>query len=595
MASKFRSIISNKIVQALDRFPLRGEGLKPGTIAPFVKVNSSSRGSIEFQVSVESLQQQFGVGDSNKKFTGKETFERYGSELIKKLDIDDTICGVYITASKKGSLLNFKVNSQKIVEEVINIVSHCPATFWQRSSLINRIPKEKVVVEFSSPNIAKPFHVGHLRSTILGSYIANIHEAVGHDVTRINYLGDWGTQFGLLKYGFQRSDLSPSDLKDDATRKLYEVYVCANKMAEEDPGVLDEARRIFNQMENGSKDELSIWQVFRDVSIQEFKELYKKLNITFDKYDGESMYSANKCKEIISILDEKGILTQLPDGRKVYELTPKQRITVVKSDGSSIYLSRDIAAAIDRQQRYRFDKLYYVVDNSQSDHFVGLFRILKHMGYKWAEGMHHVKFGRIRGMSTRKGTVVFLQDLLQEAKELMIQKQHDSTTTPENVLSHSEETAGQVAVSAVMIADMKQRRQRDYDFSWDKVLQAQGDTGVKLHYVHSRLCSLEQNCGVNFNLEADLSSITEPSALALIREIARFDEIVCGSLKELEPCILVNYLFRFSGLVNKALQQLTVKNAPKEVGEARLLLFLAARHCLAAGIQILGPQPLEQM
>ncbi|XP_064089238.1 probable arginine--tRNA ligase, mitochondrial [Macrobrachium nipponense] len=487
------------------------------------------------------------------------------------------------------------LNCHNLVADVVGITTMRPDKFWQSSALINLLPKERVVADFSSPNIAKPFHVGHLRSTIIGNFICNLHEAFGHEVTRINYLGDWGTQFGMLKYGIDACNMTENDLKDDAIRKLYEVYVWANQKAEEDPCVLVKAQEIFSKMEQGDEEVLKAWNLFRKVSIEDLISVYSRLNVKFDEYHGESMYSADECQESLEMMEGKGLLESLEDGRKVFCLTPNNKITVVKSDGSSIYLSRDIAGAVDRYKRYKFTKSYYVVDNAQTDHFIALFTILNQLGFDWAENMRHIKFGRIRGMSTRKGTAVFLQDLLDEAQKVMKQKQEETDTTREDLQYSSMDIADKIAVSCILVGDMKQRRQRDYIFSWDKVLQSRGDTGAKLQYVHCRLMNLQENCGIEFVHTVNTRFLTEPVAISLVCEIARFDEVLTETYRELEPCILVNYLFKLSGSINSALKQLQVKSSPLEIAKARLALFVAARFTLAAGMKILGLEPLNNM
>nr|XP_053648769.1 probable arginine--tRNA ligase, mitochondrial isoform X1 [Cherax quadricarinatus] len=593
MAHKFRSLISNKIIQALSGFPIGGRGLKPALLIPCVQFDPKTGPEPEFQVSLRALQRQGLISTSG--LSDQKDLIHYGSALVQKFDTDPTIPGVHLVQDNKDVRLNFKVNYSQLASEVVRITTHKPASFWQCSALVTLLPHQNVVVEYSSPNIAKPFHVGHLRSTIIGNFIANLHVALGHNVTRINYLGDWGTQFGILKYGYDARNMTEKDLEDDAIKKLYEVYVWANQKAELDPSVSSKAREIFNEMEQGNISELKAWEVFRNVSIKDLKRMYARLNVNFDEFHGESMYNAQKCQEVLNLMEEKGLLEALDDGRKVYEVNPKRRVTVVKSDGSSIYLSRDIAGAIDRQEKYKFTKMYYVVDNSQTDHFVALFSILRKLGFEWADSMMHVKFGRIQGMSTRKGTAIFLQDILDEAQEIMLQKQQETHTTRDDVRLSGAETADRVATSCILIADLKQRRQRDYVFSWDKALQSRGDTGVKLQYVHCRLASLEKNCGIEFNSQANTSFLREESALSLIQDIARFDEILVNSYQELEPCILVNYLFKLCGNINMSLKHMQVKGAPLEVAEARLSLFMAARYTLAAGMNILGVKPLDQM
>ena len=222
--------------------------------------------------------------------------------------------------------------------------------------------------------------------------------------------------------------MTEKDLENDAIRKLYEVYVWANKKAEEDPSIHERAKEIFSKMEQGDDELLKSWELFRKVSIDDLQKVYARLNVTFDEYHGESMYTASECSAVIQMMDERGLLETLDDGRKVFHVNPKQKVTVLKSDGSSIYLSRDIVGAIDRYKRYEFTRSYYVVDNSQSDHFTALFSILGQLGFDWAENMRHIKFGRIQGMSTRKGTAVFLQDLLDEAQTIMKQKQDEASS-----------------------------------------------------------------------------------------------------------------------------------------------------------------------
>ncbi|XP_066984203.1 probable arginine--tRNA ligase, mitochondrial isoform X2 [Macrobrachium rosenbergii] len=592
MAHKFRSLISNKIIQALDHIAIGGEGLKSSTVIPCIQVDQKARTQPEFRVSLRRLQQR---GVISSTAVGRKSLLNCASSLVENFHTDMTIPGVYVVEDKADVRVNFKVNCHNLVADVVGITTMRPDRFWQSSALINLLPKERVVADFSSPNIAKPFHVGHLRSTIIGNFICNLHEAFGHEVTRINYLGDWGTQFGMLKYGYDACNMNEKDLEDDAIRKLYEVYVWANKTAEEDPCVLVKAQEIFSKMEQGDEEVLKAWNLFRKVSIEDLICVYSRLNVKFDEYHGESMYSADECQESLEMMEGKGLLESLEDGRKVFCLTPNNKITVVKSDGSSIYLSRDIAGAVDRYKRYRFTKSYYVVDNAQADHFVALFTILNQLGFDWAENMRHIKFGRIRGMSTRKGTAVFLQDLLDEAQKVMKQKQEETDTTREDLQYSSMDIADKIAVSCILVGDMKQRRQRDYVFSWDKVLQSRGDTGAKLQYVHCRLVNLQENCGVEFVHTVNTRFLTEPVAISLVCEIARFDEVLIETYRELEPCILVNYLFKLSGSINSALKQLQVKSSPLEIAKARLALFVAARFTLAAGMKILGLEPLNNM
>ncbi|XP_042860546.1 probable arginine--tRNA ligase, mitochondrial [Penaeus japonicus] len=539
-------------------------------------IDPVSRREPEFSVSLKSLQEVLLQSQPYRK-----GLLDLGTSIIERIETDSALPRTYLVQDK----FDVKINFQAI--DITQILKS-----FQRNGHTSALPR-KIYTRFS-PNIAKPFHVGHLRSTILGNFIANLHAAFGHQVTRINYLGDWGTQFGLLKYGYDSKNMKENNLEDNAIKKLYDVYVWANERAAEDPNIYNIAREIFSEIEKGNRQELETWKLFRRVSIEDLKKIYFRLNVRFDEFHGESMYNATICNEVVKEMEEKGLLQLMDDGRKVYQVNAKQKVTIVKSDGSSIYLTRDVAGAVDRYKRYGFTKMYYVVDNSQTDHFHALFDILKRLGKDWAKSLEHIKFGRILGMSTRKGNVVFLQDLLNEAQGIMKENQLNTNTTKETEKCSSE-TADIVAVSAVLIADMKQRRQKDYVFSWNKALQSRGDTGVKMQYVHCRLVSLEENCGMQYVDQVDLSYLSEAEAQNVIREIARFDEVLMETYKELEPCVLVNYLLKFCGIVNGAFKTLKVKSSPAEVAEARLALFIAARHTLAAGMKILGLRPLRKM
>lgn len=287
-------------------------------------------------------------------------------------------------------------------------------------------PKENIIVEFSSPNIAKPFHFGHLRSTIIGNFISNILQLYDHNVVRMNYLGDWGTQFGFLKLGMEMANLSDEEIAKNPIRHLFNAYVNANKLAEQDDTFATKARNIFAEMENGHEDDLQDWNKYREYTVQELAAVYKRLNIQFDEYCWESQYARTKIGHIFDMMQEKGLLEKQPEGTTTATLDNGEKPTILKSDGSTLYLTRDIGAIFDRQRRYNFDRIYYVVENGQQAHFSALFEIVKKLGVKNANGLEHVKFGRIAKMSTRKGNVVFLSDLLDEAKEISLDIQRKS-------------------------------------------------------------------------------------------------------------------------------------------------------------------------
>uniref|UniRef100_A0A1I8NHV0 Probable arginine--tRNA ligase, mitochondrial n=1 Tax=Musca domestica TaxID=7370 RepID=A0A1I8NHV0_MUSDO len=464
------------------------------------------------------------------------------------------------------------------------------------------IPVERrhqhMVFEYSSPNIAKPFHVGHLRSTIIGNVLANIHQQLGYQVSKMNYLGDWGTQFGLLQVGVELLQATDEQIQNAPIETLYKAYVMANKEAINDPTIADKAREYFRQLESGnqSPEVIKQWQKYREYTINELQTVYQRLGVSFDIYDWESLYSQKHITAVLQALELKNLLLPEKDGRKVVEVD-NRRVPVIKSDGSTLYLTRDIAALLDRWQRFKFEQIFYIVENGQTDHFKALFQTTSRLKEEIdISKLRHVKFGRIHGMSTRRGQAVFLRDLLDEARDRMQEKQAQSPTTKVDV--DSNEVADILGVSAVIINDLKQRRQRDYEFSWDKALQMNGDTGVKLQYTHCRLYSLlEQNENIDLNnINTDPNCLKEPEALDVLNEIAKYPQILWQTKEQLEACILVNYLFGLSNSTSRALKKLPIKTEiDSRKQQHRLLLFKTAKGILKQGMELLGLKPLNQM
>lgn len=288
-------------------------------------------------------------------------------------------------------------------------------------------PKQNIIVEFSSPNIAKPFHVGHLRSTIIGNVISNLYEAFGHKVTRINYLGDWGTQFGLLKIGMDAAALNEDEIKKNPIKHLFEAYVRANQMAEQDASVHEKARQVFCNLENGNQADLKEWNSYREYTVTELAGVYDRLGIRFDEYAWESQYSKQNIGDCLALLHENDMLERDDDGKWTVSIGDA-RVTLLKSDGSTMYLTRDVAAIMDRQQRFGYNRMLYVVENGQNLHFTQLFDIAKRLDVPNTNGLQHIKFGRINKMSTRKGTVIFLKDILDEARNISMENQINSSS-----------------------------------------------------------------------------------------------------------------------------------------------------------------------
>lgn len=342
------------------------------------------------------------------------------AESVTTSEIDNFVKNIEHLKSHHKEWLSFQLDRNQYVKEMLdNNIKQITPPFVDANP-------SKVVVEFSSPNIAKPFHVGHLRSTIIGNYIANLNKFMRNKVTTINYLGDWGTQFGFVQLGLKLANISESAMKEDPINSLYKAYVYANNLSKEDPSIDDKARDIFKLLEEGNSESLKEWEILRRYTVDELRKTYSRIGITFDEYHWESMYNAKKLETLFSELERLQLLSTDDESRKVIRLSEKKSVPILKSDGSTLYITRDIAAAVDRFNEYKFDTMYYVVDNAQSEHFVRLVNILERMEFPWAKRIKHVKFGKIRGMSTRKGTAVFLNDILDETRVVMKEKQIQS-------------------------------------------------------------------------------------------------------------------------------------------------------------------------
>uniref|UniRef100_A0A8D0FL55 Probable arginine--tRNA ligase, mitochondrial n=1 Tax=Strix occidentalis caurina TaxID=311401 RepID=A0A8D0FL55_STROC len=487
------------------------------------------------------------------------------------------------------------LQAQKLAEgTVLRQVLKDGSEYGVKSELFSTVPKQKAVIEFSSPNIAKKFHIGHLRSTIVGNFIANLKVALGHEVIRMNYLGDWGMQFGLLGVGFQLFG-NKEKLKTSPLQHLFEVYVQINKAAE-DENTKKLAKDFFRKLEEHDEQTLSLWKQFRDFSIDEYIRIYKRLGVHFDEYSGESFYQ-EKSKEVLKMLENKGLLQKTIKGTGIVDLSEKKDLssfsTVMRSDGTSLYITRDLAAAIDRMNKHNCDTMIYVTDKSQSNHFQQLFQILKLMGYDWVERCQHVSFGLVQGMKTRRGEVIFLEDVLNEVRSRMLENMASTKTTKE--IEDPMETAEKVGLAALIIQDFQGLLSSDYQFSWDRALQSRGDTGVFLQYTHARLHSLEQMHGNEQLTDINVACLQEPDAISVLQHLLRYDEVLYRSSQDLQPKHIVSYLLTLSHLAAVAHKTLPVKGSAPELAQARLCLFQAARSVLANGMKLLGITPVTQM
>lgn len=544
---------------------------------------------------------------------------RLGKLSGKPLDLATTWAENFpsdiVSAKSSGIFIQFTFPEARLMPFLIPTI----LKKGQKYGTFDTYNGKKVIIEFSSPNIAKPFHAGHLRSTIIGSFLSNVHQAMGWEVIRMNYLGDWGKQYGLLALGYEAFG-NEEALAEDAISHLYEVYVKINAKAELEVKVEDErreaaeksnepyvpqdtlhdkARAYFKAMENGSEKELAVWRKFRDLSIVKLEQTYARLNIKYDVYSGESQVPQEKMDEAMSLLESKGLLVE-DKGAKLVNLVPHNKklgkAIVQKRDGTTLYLTRDIGEAADRYEKHKFDKMIYVVAAQQDLHLAQLFKILELMGYEWASKCSHVNFGMVKGMSTRKGTAVFLDQILEEAKATMHQVMQRNENKY-NQIEDPETVSDIVGISSVMIQDMSAKRINDYDFSWERMTSFEGDTGPYLQYAHSRLCSMQRKAGLTDAdlANADLSLLTEPAAAEIIRLLICWPAVVQQTYKTQEPSTVVTYLYRLCHAISGAYDKLWVQGQEAELGKARMALYVAGRVVLSNGMTLLGLKPLERM
>jgi len=456
-----------------------------------------------------------------------------------------------------------------------------------------------VVIDYSSPNIAKPIGFHHLRTTLLGHAIANLYRSQGWRVEGINYLGDWGKQFGLVAVGLR-------EYGDPARRgemaHLVDVYVKANARAETDPAFDEEARAFFRKMERGDPEARALWSELRETSLRGFLPIYQRLGIRFEHIDGESLYEGRMERVIEEVASTVGVKES--EGALVVDLPYAEGeppILLRKADGSTLYATRDLAAAEDRWERFHFDRALYVVARDQSLHFAQVFRVLKAMGKPWADRCVHVSFGRILGMSTRAGKVVLLQDVLDEARARALEKVRESAASGRIHTEDPELLAEQVGVGAVIFGDLKNRRNTDYTFDWDEVLEFDGHTGPYLQYAHARACNLLKRGG-GAPAAADAGLLALPEEQQLARTLARFPVQVRAAVEQDEPSFVARHLIdvavefsRWYTLGNQDRERRVVHETDGGLRSARLALADAVRIVLATGLELLGIAAPESM
>ena len=489
-----------------------------------------------------------------------------------------------------GGYVNFFVNKSQLAETVINDV----LTKKEKYGHTDLGQEKAVVIDFSSPNIAKPFHIGHIRTTVIGNALYKIYDSQGYNVVRVNHLGDYGTQFGKLIVTFKLWG-SKEAVEANPIPELLKLYVKFHEEAEQKPEMEDEARAWFTKLENGDEEAKALWQWFRDESLKEFARVYDLLDIEFDSYAGESFYS-DKMGVVIDQLKEKGLLVQ-SQGTNVVDLEefnmPPALIT--KNDGSTLYMTRDLAAAIYRKNTYDFDKCIYVVGSQQSLHFQQLFKVLELMGYEWSKDLIHVPFGMVAleegTMSTRKGRVVFLEDVLKQAvektKEIVLSKNPNA----KNV----EQIAKQVGVGAVVFQELSNSRIKDYTFSWSRTLSFEGETGPYVQYTHARCCAVLRKAEEEVTADINYDLLSEGDGAEVLKVIGSFNKAILAAMRKNEPHIITRFVLDLAQAFNKFYHDNPILVDDVEVRKARLALVAATRQTIENALALLGMHAPERM
>ena len=489
-----------------------------------------------------------------------------------------------------GGYVNFFVNKSQLAKTVINDVLTKGKKYGHSD-----LGKDKtVVIDFSSPNIAKPFHIGHIRTTVIGNALYKIYDSQGYETVRVNHLGDYGTQFGKLIVAFKLWG-SKEAVEANPIPELLKLYIQFHDEAEKHPEMEDEARAWFTKLENGDKEAKELWQWFRDESLKEFARVYDLLDIEFDSYNGESFYS-DKMDRVIDIIKDKGLLEE-SQGTNIVDLEaynmPPALIT--KNDGSTLYMTRDLAAALYRKENYNFEKCIYVVGSQQSLHFQQLFKVLELVGFEWAKDMIHVPFGMVAleegTMSTRKGRVVFLEDVLRQAIEKTKETMLEKNPNAQNV----EEIAKQVGVGAVVFQELSNSRIKDYTFSWERTLSFEGETGPYVQYTHARCCSVLRKANEEVSTDIDYNLISDADSAEVLKLIASFNKQILVALRKNEPHIVTRFVLDLAQAFNKFYHENPILVEDAELRKARIALVAATRQTIENALALLGMGAPERM
>ena len=458
-----------------------------------------------------------------------------------------------------------------------------------------------ICIDYSSPNVAKNFHVGHLRTTVIGNSLYKIYSKLGYHVERINHLGDWGTQFGKLIVAYKNWG-SEEAVKEKGIEELMRIYVLFHEEAEKNPELEDEARAWFHKMETGDEEALKIWEWFIDISLEEFKRIYKLMGMDFDHFTGESFYR-NMTDDVVKTLKDHNLLTD-SEGAKIVDLSEYDMAPciVVKNDGSSIYATRDLAAVMYRKKTYNFDKCLYVTGREQKLHFSQVFKVIELLGNDWAkDGLVHIPYGLVslggEKLSTRGGNVIYAEDILKEAiskiREIIDEKNPDLSD------AEKEEASRIVGVGAVIFNDLYNQRIKDVSFKWEHITSFEGETGPYVQYTYARCSSILRNIE-NYEKALDVNTIdysvlTDPASVDLLKEISKFGAIIEDAAEKFEPSVVARYAVDLAQAFNRFYTDNRIAVDEENVRNARCAVTYITRRILKDSLDLLGIGCVERM
>lgn len=517
-------------------------------------------------------------------------FKKAPNAIAETLASEISDSNLFSKVEAASGFLNFTVNASEFAKNIVEEVLNKKAEYGKSNIGLGK----KTIIEYSSVNIAKPFHMGHIRSTMIGESLHRIYKFLGYDTVAINHLGDYGTQFGKLIVAYKLWG-DKAVIESDPIPELLKIYVRFHEAAETNPALEDEARAWFTKLENGDEEAVALWTLFKDMSLKVFNRVYEKLGVTFDSYAGESFYS-DKMPAVVNELREKGIVEKSEGAEIVnlepYGLTPA---LITKKDGSSLYLTRDLAAAKYRKATYDFDKNIYVVGSAQKLHFQQWIKIVELLGYDWYKDCVHVEFGMVSleegALSTRKGNVVFLEDVLDKAVEQTLEIINEKNPN----LANKEEVAKQIGIGAVVFQELYTSRTKDYAFSLEKTLSFEGETGPYVQYTHARACSVLKKVDLNALEPSDYNALTDAASKDVVRLLSKFSENVILAHKNYEPHTVARYTVELAQAFNRFYHDNAILVDDASVKSARVSLVHAVKIVLESALDLICLKAPEQM